>query len=82
MSGNVYAIRVGGGDQPPQPVITWSSAEGRVIKTIPVPTPALERQACRQQPATCAIFQDAGVYQISSSSASGNAPARSTPTAP
>ncbi|MGB8875865.1 MAG: hypothetical protein WCD11_06100, partial [Solirubrobacteraceae bacterium] len=84
VSGNVYAIRVGGLGQgpPPQPSVTWRSVQGRVIRTIPIPTPALEREACHQQVLTCAIFQDGGLYQVSSSSSSGTAPARPAPTTP
>jgi hypothetical protein len=78
VSGNVYAIRVGDlGQTLTQPTVTWRSAQGRVIRTIPTPTPALEREACHQQVLACAIFQDGGLYQVSSSSSSGTAPARS-----
>jgi hypothetical protein len=84
VSGNVYAIRIGGLGQgpPPQPSVTWHSAQGRVIRTIPIPTPTLERAACHQQVSACAIFQAGGLYQVSSGSSSGTAPARSAPTTP
>ncbi len=52
---------------------------GPVLRTIPLPTPALEREACRQQAVACAMFQAGGLYQISSSSSSGTATGRSEP---
>jgi hypothetical protein len=81
--GNVYAIRVtGAGQAPPaEPAVTWRSAQGGVVKTVPFPTPALEREACRQQAVACAMFQDGGLVQTSSSSSSGTETARSAPTA-
>jgi hypothetical protein len=80
--GNMYAIRVPGAPEPPiEPTVTWHSADGHVIKTIANPTLAQERAACRANPVPCALIQDGGLIQISSSSSSstvtaaGSAPA-------
>jgi hypothetical protein len=75
--GNVYAIRVGGAGQPStQPTVTWRSAQGRVIKTIPVPTAAQERAACRQHVVACALIQDGGMSTSSTSSSTTATPTR------
>lgn len=82
VQGNVYAIRVAGAPQPPaEPAVTWRSADGRVVKTVPVPTPALERAACRANPIPCALIQDGGVTERGTSSGPSRRPARSA-TAP
>jgi hypothetical protein len=81
--GNVYAIRATGPAQPlVEPAITWRSADGRVLKTIPMPTTAMERAACRSDPIPCALIQDGGVTESSSTTSSGTAPPRSEPPAP
>jgi hypothetical protein len=75
--GNVYAIRVGGpGQQPIEPAITWRSMNGRVIKSIPVPTPAMERAACRQQIVLCTLLQ----YRTSTSTSSSGSASSTTAT--
>jgi hypothetical protein len=68
--GNIYAIPSGSGSgsgPAPQPTVTWLSPQRRVLKTIPVPTQAEIRAACRQQPVPCALFQDGGLSQTSTS---------------
>jgi hypothetical protein len=80
--GNVYAIRVGGPDeQPIQPAITWRSAEGRVLKSIPVPTPAMERAACRQQIVMCTLLRYGPMTSTTSSSGPSVRRASPAPTA-
>ncbi len=81
--GNVYAIRATGPAQPlVEPAITWRSADGRVLKTIPMPTPAMERAACRADPVPCALIQDGGLTESSSTTSSGTALSRPEPPAP
>ena len=75
--GNVYAIRVAGpGEQPIEPAITWRSANGRVLKSIPAPTPAMKRAACRQQIVLCTLLQ----YGTSTSTSSGGGQTSTTAT--
>jgi hypothetical protein len=74
--GNIYAIPYGSGSgsvPEPQPTVTWLSAQRRVLKTIPVPTQAEMRAACRQQPVACALIQDGGLSETSTST-SGSKP--------
>lgn len=70
VTGDVYAIRAIGSPQPPvEPEVIWRSAQGRVIKRIPVLTPAMERAACQKEP-TCTLIKDGGLTETSSSSSS------------
>jgi hypothetical protein len=67
--GNVYAIRVSGAPLPPtEPAVTWRSAQRHVIKTIPVPTQAMQRAACQKEPVTCALIKAGGLSATSTSS--------------
>jgi hypothetical protein len=78
---NVYAIPAGSeGESPAQPGVTWRSADGRVLKSVPVPTAAAERAVCRQLVA-CVLFQDGGVSVTSSSSGTSSSSAPGSATA-
>jgi len=67
--GNVYAIRIiGEGRPPPEPGVTWRSAQGRVLRSVAPPTLAAERAACRADLVACTLIQDGGVSVRSSSS--------------
>ncbi|MBV9604048.1 MAG: hypothetical protein JO027_03010 [Solirubrobacterales bacterium] len=76
--GNVYTIAAGLEPQQPvepTPTVTWRSAHGALIKTIPVPTPAQERAGCRQALVACTLLQDGGLTESSGSSSSTSATA-------
>jgi hypothetical protein len=81
VAGNVYAVRVAGAPEPTanhpnQPAVTWRSAQGRVLKTIPVATPAMERAACQKEIVACTLLQDGGLSTSSSSSSTPSAARR------
>jgi hypothetical protein len=69
VTGNLYAIAVSSSptDRLPQPGVTWRSADGRVLKSVPVPAAAAERAAC-QKLVACALIQDSGGFSVTSSS--------------
>jgi hypothetical protein len=70
--GNIFAVHVGveahTGRPPDQPAVIWRSAQGRVLKTIPVPSAAAAARYCRQHPIPCIAVT--GISESSSSSGS------------
>ena len=78
---NVYAIPASSErDYPAQPGVTWRSADGRVLKSVPVPTAAAERAACRALVA-CVLVEDGGISETSGSSGTSSYSAPGSATA-
>ncbi|MGA9859317.1 MAG: hypothetical protein WBQ18_15740 [Solirubrobacteraceae bacterium] len=69
---------------PVEPTIIWRAADGRVIKTITVPSPAAVAALCRRHPTECAAMASAFSSGGSSSASSSGGLSRgsSVTTAP
>ena len=64
---NVYAARVPwAGPAPAMPAVIWRSAQGRVLKRIPVPKPQTAADFCRRRPVACLLAQTATLQRSSS----------------